>query len=265
MFGIGGPELVVILIVGLIFIGPDKLPQVAKTVGGGLRDLRRAANLAQAELRETVDDLIREADLDEIRRDAPAPKPPKQPASPTPPANDEATPFERAHSAAVDDAPSDAETAVADGERDEAKHEAKDAHLRPTTRDTQPTPAASAGPEGVPGHGPVASQDAAVGLEATAQIRDGGFTFDDDPDDWDPDNFNDSAEPRDQDPIVAVQAPSEPVLAPTSVPTDAEVAADPPNVNDDDAISPIGTLSRSMPPMRRTDAPPTSPPPSEDA
>ena len=62
MFGIGGPELVVILIVALLLVGPDKLPQVAKTVGTGLRDLRRAANLAQNELRETMDELTREVD-----------------------------------------------------------------------------------------------------------------------------------------------------------------------------------------------------------
>ncbi len=65
MFGIGGPELAVILVVALIFVGPEKLPKVARSVGAGLRDLRRAANLAQAELKETVDDLIREADLED--------------------------------------------------------------------------------------------------------------------------------------------------------------------------------------------------------
>lgn len=73
MFGIGGPELVVIVVLGLILIGPKKFPQVAKTVGAGLRDLRRAANLAQAELRDTVEDLVREADLqdtvDSLRKD----------------------------------------------------------------------------------------------------------------------------------------------------------------------------------------------------
>ncbi|MCB9738852.1 MAG: twin-arginine translocase TatA/TatE family subunit [Deltaproteobacteria bacterium] len=64
MFGIGGPELVVILVVALIFVGPDKLPQVARTLATGLRDLRRAANVAQAELKETVDDFMREVDAD---------------------------------------------------------------------------------------------------------------------------------------------------------------------------------------------------------
>jgi Tat protein translocase TatB subunit len=69
VFGIGGPELIVIVVVALLFVGPDKLPQVAKTVTTGLRDLRRAANLAQHELRHTMDELARDADLDGIRRD----------------------------------------------------------------------------------------------------------------------------------------------------------------------------------------------------
>lgn len=62
MFGIGGPELIVILVLALLFIGPEKLPQVAKTVGTGLRDLRRAANLAQAELSATMTELQREVE-----------------------------------------------------------------------------------------------------------------------------------------------------------------------------------------------------------
>lgn len=73
MFGIGGPELAVILVLALLFVGPKKLPQVARTVGGAIRDLKRAANMAQSELRETVDELLREADLqdtvNELRRD----------------------------------------------------------------------------------------------------------------------------------------------------------------------------------------------------
>ncbi len=62
MFGIGGPELVVILLVLLLFVGPDKLPAVVKTVSGGMRDLRRAANLAQHELRQSMDELVREVE-----------------------------------------------------------------------------------------------------------------------------------------------------------------------------------------------------------
>ena len=62
MFGIGGPELFVIIIIALLFVGPDKLPQVAKTVGTGLRDLRRMANLTQTELQNAMTDLAREVE-----------------------------------------------------------------------------------------------------------------------------------------------------------------------------------------------------------
>ncbi|MBK9071784.1 MAG: twin-arginine translocase TatA/TatE family subunit [Myxococcales bacterium] len=41
MFGMGGSEILVILIVALIFLGPDKLPDAAKKISKGLRDLRK--------------------------------------------------------------------------------------------------------------------------------------------------------------------------------------------------------------------------------
>ena len=41
MFGLGMGEIVVILIVALLFIGPEQLPKAAKTIGKGLRELRK--------------------------------------------------------------------------------------------------------------------------------------------------------------------------------------------------------------------------------
>jgi sec-independent protein translocase protein TatA len=53
MFGIGIPELILILVVALILLGPQKLPEVAKSLGRGMRELKRASD----DLRETfVDD-----------------------------------------------------------------------------------------------------------------------------------------------------------------------------------------------------------------
>jgi len=44
MFGIGLPELILILAIGLIVLGPQKLPEVAKTLGKMLVEFKKAAN-----------------------------------------------------------------------------------------------------------------------------------------------------------------------------------------------------------------------------
>ncbi|MBN1141544.1 MAG: twin-arginine translocase TatA/TatE family subunit [Deltaproteobacteria bacterium] len=43
MFGIGMTELLLILAVALIVIGPKRLPEVAKALGRGLAEFRRAS------------------------------------------------------------------------------------------------------------------------------------------------------------------------------------------------------------------------------
>ncbi|MGE5185964.1 MAG: twin-arginine translocase TatA/TatE family subunit [Acidobacteriota bacterium] len=47
MFGIGGSELILILIVALIFLGPDKLPDAAKQISKGIRDLKKQSRILQ--------------------------------------------------------------------------------------------------------------------------------------------------------------------------------------------------------------------------
>ena len=44
MFGIGVPELIVILIIGLIVFGPGKLPEVGRTLGKTIREFRKVSN-----------------------------------------------------------------------------------------------------------------------------------------------------------------------------------------------------------------------------
>jgi Tat protein translocase TatB subunit len=52
MFGIGLPEMIVILAVALVVVGPDKLPELAKNLAGVMRELKQAAYNMKAQLDE---------------------------------------------------------------------------------------------------------------------------------------------------------------------------------------------------------------------
>jgi sec-independent protein translocase protein TatB len=53
MFGIGMPELLLILVVALIVVGPKKLPNLAKSLGKGLSEFRRATDEIKSSITET--------------------------------------------------------------------------------------------------------------------------------------------------------------------------------------------------------------------
>lgn len=56
MFGIGLPELILIMGLALIVVGPDKLPGLAKTVAKQILELKKAAN----SLKDSLEDELQE-------------------------------------------------------------------------------------------------------------------------------------------------------------------------------------------------------------
>ena len=75
MFGIGFPELILILIIGLVVFGPGKLPEVGRAVGKGLQEFKKAT----AGLTDTTKDLGANSS---IKPTPPNPANPDQPAKP---------------------------------------------------------------------------------------------------------------------------------------------------------------------------------------
>lgn len=57
MFGIGLPEMIVILAVALIVVGPDKLPDMAKTIAKWVLELKKTVNQVKESLADE-DDLM---------------------------------------------------------------------------------------------------------------------------------------------------------------------------------------------------------------
>ncbi len=56
MFNIGTSELVLILIIGLVVLGPRKLPEVGRAVGSALREFKRATSDLQKTVESELDD-----------------------------------------------------------------------------------------------------------------------------------------------------------------------------------------------------------------
>jgi len=67
MFDIGGLELFLVLIIALLVIGPQRMPEVARQIGRFVAKTRRFIQSVkeESELRDTVEELRRELDLRE--------------------------------------------------------------------------------------------------------------------------------------------------------------------------------------------------------
>lgn len=81
MFGLGPTELIVILILGVLLLGPQRIPEAAASLGKAIRSFRRATR----ELRDQIDieDEVRRPleDLRAALRDEPPPYVPPPPSN----------------------------------------------------------------------------------------------------------------------------------------------------------------------------------------
>ncbi|MBA4164631.1 MAG: twin-arginine translocase subunit TatB [Erythrobacter sp.] len=64
MFDIGASELLVIVIVAILVIGPKDMPRALRTAGRWIGKIRRASN----HFRTGIDAMIREAELEEMEK-----------------------------------------------------------------------------------------------------------------------------------------------------------------------------------------------------
>lgn len=85
MFGIGLPELAVILVIALLVLGPEKMPQLARDVGRTVGDLRRTSDELKEEFLN-ADRALKGTEqpkpVSPARPSAPAPAAPSAPQAP---------------------------------------------------------------------------------------------------------------------------------------------------------------------------------------
>jgi len=70
MFGIGLPEMIIIAVVALVFIGPDKLPGVLRSIGKGLVELKRATSDVRSTVQDEMHKIEEEIELKDVRESA---------------------------------------------------------------------------------------------------------------------------------------------------------------------------------------------------
>lgn len=89
MGNIGGPEILVVLIVALLVLGPNRLPEAARSMGKAMAEFRRVTGGLQAEVRDAMSQLENEVNNTISPPEIPSPPPPTNPFPPAPSSDEE--------------------------------------------------------------------------------------------------------------------------------------------------------------------------------
>ena len=82
MFGIGITEIIIILVVALLVVGPKKLPELAKTLGRGLAEFRRTADDFKSSVYQDDDSVAKDRQKNEQQRQISKIQYPEDPPAP---------------------------------------------------------------------------------------------------------------------------------------------------------------------------------------
>jgi|SRR5438067_4514190 len=90
MLGLSMTEVVIILALALLLLGPDQLPTLARSLGKGLRELRKATDDIKGQFEQEMAKIDLNETTQPNRMIAPVPPAPDAPAPPEVPADDPA-------------------------------------------------------------------------------------------------------------------------------------------------------------------------------